>query len=372
MRRRELIGTAGLLGLTGCLRMSGTGESTATTIPETTTVRETETTETTTQTPDSATYPQGLSSSGIDDFLFPTHVDTLKQTSFRATWAKLDVRGSVTKWQKEYRSDTHGAMGTWRRQEGGPVAMYRNWDAGYWRESLGDRVTYGRDPPLNNGHDPTLWGVELQPLLAGLEWGRPTRTNDSRPAQWEVSASSVVSTSEAPGYHVGSVISVDSATVSVDERGFIPRVQARYTIQEDGGEEIEYEIRYRVGDIGQVSVQEPTWLPKARSEVPEVDATMTDDSRAVRLEIVSGNRLEPGTTVFIMDVSTDTAITTHLSEPFPTGTPVYAYHSRGDPATQLSLSTDGPPAGEDVTVLDGDFRVLARRGPNQYFSGISV
>ncbi|WP_439026495.1 hypothetical protein [Haloarchaeobius sp. DT45] len=385
MRRRTFLMGVGLASTAGCLRLqdgastspptSGRTATAAQTDSTTTTTHEPTSTaeETTTQEPAEPTFPTGLSEEGVSAFLYPTHRKALYQTSYEAQWIKRDRRNSTVKWQKQYLGDHGESFGTWRNHDGNPVQMYRTVQGNYWREDLGDRVTFGDDM---EDRDPALWGEEVQPLITAGDWSSPTRVNETRPAIWKVTTETVGDESVVPGRshgQPGKVLSIPSAEMHIDERGVIRKLEARYRILDEGIGEFEYESLYTIDRVGAVSVQEPSWLSTAREKVPAVTATLTDDTRFIRFELESGNRLEPGTRVVVDVENGDPGFHLILDAPIEPNTPVYLYRPSDEPASGAvgRLSRGSRPADANPAPLEHSYSFYARRHGNFYFHRIN-
>lgn len=363
--------------MAGCLRLSPDGGSSPTdeaptAAPETATATPSPTT--TFPADSTPTYPSGLSADGVTAFLYPTHVKTLAATSYRTRWTKLDRRDSVLKWQKQYRADPQGAFGTWTRTEGGPVEIYRYPGGGYWRESLGDRVTFG-DDGAHRWSRVANWAVELAPLLRAIAWSAPTRVNEERPAVWELTGTGIAEASAVPGHHEpGEVLAVDSASLTVDERGIIRSVTADYRLREGkDGEEFSYAIEFNVDSIGAVSVPEPSWLATAKEQVPTVTASLTDDRRFVRVRIESGNRLEPNSRISVFDAERDAKFIVPLDAPVEPGQPAYLYTATPEAAFSMGdIARESPPSDVSAGQLSSTYELAAFRRDTRYFDRIDV
>lgn len=383
-RRRALTSILGV-GTTlvsGCLRLSAEeGEATPVgTTPSSKdgqsadAVRTTQNAVVDTSTP---SYPMGLTDSGLEfpGSIFSGHVDMLQQTSFRARWTKFDRTHSQVKWQKEYRGESGRAYGTWTRQWGAPVEMYRYVRGDYWREDLGSRFTYGEEDSFNQGHVPEVWGIEINPLLEAVDWGPPSRINHSRPAMWELTSASVGQASAIPGYHNGSVTSVSSTSMRIDERGVIRRVNAVYSIQEEDGEEKTYETVFRIDSIGTISVTEPAWLSTARDRAPTASATLTDDNLFVKFNIDSGNPIEPNSWVWVGNNASKSGFGLQIEEPIGAGDTAYLYRpeSFSDSTTdEAGMTLNRRPSNANPQELIGDYHMMARRKATHYFESFDV
>ncbi len=394
MDRRHVLATVGSIGMSGCLRLVGsTGSETATpdvsptpkasTASQTPTespepiVTETETpteTETQTATP-RPSYPLGLSDSGIanGEFLFATHIETLRESSAKIQWTKARDAGADIKWKKEYKIDGVNARGNWTRVNGGSVDIYRNPLGDLWQEDLGSRLTYGEDTETNGGHEPGFWGIEIVPLLNAGAWGQPKRINEGRPAIWEIKTDSVDSKSAIPGYHDGQITSIGEAVIRIDERGIIRSGSALYQIQESDapeGNEINYESKYQVNAINKTTVEKPNWISSAREKVPSATAAFTDDQKFVQFEIKSGNRLEENTVIYLNDADDNQfdVLTSQLDKPLSRGTTAYLFKPQESSRRgELGISQDSPPTDASPETLTSTYDIGSRRRDTHYY-----
>lgn len=388
MKRRALLGVLGTIGVTGCLRLTNDGGTAATSPVSTTgTVVDTSTptqadastptqTETSTaeasSTSDDPSLPSGLTEDGVTAFLYPTHARTLRNTSFRARWTKLNQTNSEIQWQRTYLGDQDVAFGTWNRENGNAFEIYRDGRNNYWQEVLGDRATYGSD---NGDRGAAIWGREVQPLLEAADWSPPERVNETRPARWTVTSNGAVTDPPVPGYNdQGELVSISSARMTVDERGIIRSIEAAYTIDRNQ-RELAFRSKYTIDSIGTISVREPDWLGTAREQAPVVEGTLTDDNQFVRMTIESGNRLEAGSVVFVNVGSGFHHFNGRLDAPVEPGEPVYLYKPGDAPDTggvDAGISRGSPPTNASPATLDGSLSLGSRRWTTTYFRRVNV
>lgn len=376
MRRRTFLVGVGSVGLSGCLRLEGASETatasttagsgTATaTSASTTTDGQVETATETTRA--AASFPSGLSEDGVDSFLYPTHRQSLFESSYRAQWIKRDRENGTVRVQKQYRGEDGRALGSWRTNDGTQVEMYPTATGDYWRESLASGPTYGND---TGNTDPSLWGDEVQPLLAAGDWSAPSRANDQRPAVWEVTAEGVDDESVVPGAShgaPGTVLSL-SATMTVDENGVIRSLEATYRLRDEGVGEFAYETTYSVEDIGAVTVEEPAWFSTAQDQAPTVTATVIDD-RYVRFVVDSGNRLEPGTRLVVDAQRDEPGFSYVLEDPIEPNTPIYLYRE-SEGSSSGAVARGSRPSDANPAPLDDTYSFYARRRDEFYFHRI--
>ncbi len=405
MNRRQVVATLGSIGLSGCLRLVGSSgsetrsptltptgqgveadptvtEPTEATTTDTPTERHTPTeSPTETQTP-RPSYPIGVSASGIEnaEFLFATHIDTIRELSARIQWSKLDRTHSYIQRKKTYRVEGVNERGDWQRKDGGAVGIYRNGLLDFWREDLGNRFTYGEDESDNQGYEPAFFGIEVLPLLIAGDWGQPIRINEVRPAIWELSTDSANPVSRFPGYVDDDDVSMSmgEATLQVDSNGIIRSVEALYQIKESedsGGDETTYQTKYQVDSIGETTVSEPSWLSKARERAPTATATLTDDRKFLQFIVESGNRLEDGTVLDFNDKLNEPGnpINIRLEEPLETGTVSYLFtESPAEEGSSGQISRGNQPADVDPITLDSDYFLGVRRRATHYLDTIDV
>lgn len=246
--------------------------------------------------------------------------------------------------------------------------MYPTARGDYWQESLATGPTYGND--MGNT-DPSLWGDEIQPLIAAGDWSAPARANDGRPAVWAVTAEAVDDESVVPGVShgaPGTVLSM-SATMQVDENGVIRSLEAAYRLRDDGVGEFANVTNYTIDDIGSVTVEEPAWFSTAMEQTPTVVAGVTDDDQFLRFVVESGNRLEAGTRLVVDVESDDPGFSYVLEDPIEPNTPVYLYR-QSDGSNAGAVARGSRPSNATPASLDGTYSFYARRRDEFYFHRI--
>lgn len=392
VRRRRLIQASGgvLFGMAGCLRLSQGDEGDSSTTrappterqstsvsPATETTSPEDQTETTPVSPEDVPYPTGLSEDGVDEFLYATHTRALRGTSFRAKWTKLDKTNSRFLRDKEYRAEFGTALGSWVRIGGGKVDIYRADNEAFWRENLGDRYTYGHE---QDGYDLhwIAWGEEIEPFLAVGDWSAPEIIDESRPVVWEVTTSSPTSETPVPGYQEGgTLLSISSASMTIDENGIIRSLDAQYRIDNPGPEteEIAFESIFTLDGLGDdISIDEPSWVATAKNQIPRVSASLSADRKFVRFVIESDDRIEAGSSVAIRERGRDdNRFYVDLTEPIEPGVPVYMYKTNDDSrVVPGALSRGEPPADASPVALSESYEIFARRRTTTIFSPVDV
>jgi hypothetical protein len=334
-------------------------------------------TETTPVPPADVPYPTGLSEDGVDEFLYATHTRALRGTSFRTEWTKLDKTNSRFLRDKEYRAEFGEALGSWVRIGGGDVDIYRGDNGAFWRENLGDRYTYGHE---QDGYDLhwIAWGEEIEPFLAVGDWSAPEIIDENRPVVWEVTTDSTTSETPVPGYNEGgTLLSISSASMTIDENGMVRSLNAQYRIDNPGPEkeEIALESNFAIDGLGiDISVDEPSWVATARNQIPSVSASLSADRKFVRFVIESNDRLEAGSSVAVREVGSDNRrFYVDLTEPIEPGVPVYMYRTEDGPrSVPGGLSRDDPPTAVSPLTLSESYEIFARRRTTTVFSPVDV
>ncbi|WP_435316794.1 hypothetical protein [Haloarchaeobius sp. TZWSO28] len=381
MKRRALLGSLPAVAAAGCLRLTSgdegaTGTDTGATATQadtaTTTATETEPPETTTASTGEPDLPDGLAEDGPEDYLYAFHVKELQQASFRVSWTKINTNRSFVKWQKEFAVESSTSLGSFTRGDSGnPVDIYRSGTDAYWRENMGDHYTYGND---EEGFDigAVTWDQEIEPLLTAGEWGAPTFVEDGDDPMWELETDTVADESAIPGYHRGTIQSID-ATMRVDQNAVIRSVDAATTIQDRDGEEIQYVSEFSIDALGEASVSEPEWLPDAKAGVPKVSASLTDDNRFVRLVIEGGVAFEPNSTVMLFAEGQEEATHRGLDQPIDPGVETYLYKADDwDQTSHMNVARGSKPTGVTPAEFSPPLRFAARRETNTYVFDVTV
>lgn len=390
MRRRALLGVLATGGLAGCLRLEGgagtasstrtertTRTTTASGDDSTSTMRTSRSTEEedaeTTNRPEEASYPAGLSDDGVNQFLFSSHTRALTDTSCRLSWRKLNYTAGDIEEDKIYDVDSGVASGEWTASEGGTVEMFREGSRGLWREGFGDGYTYGEDA-FGFAWRRVSWGVEVNPQLTAWEWEAPERVNDGRPAVWEVSATRVADASTPPGYHVGTVQSLEEASMRVNEDGVILALEAKYTIENgENGQKITYESTFGTRAIGDVSVSEPSWLSTAANRVPVASARYANNRRVVEFTLESGGPLVADSRIVLVPPGgPPERRKADISNPIEPGKTVSLWHDESDSYRRLRLSQDGLPASASPVQLGDSHDVFLYNGARLYAPKVPV
>lgn len=378
MRRRTILGAVSILGTTGCLRLEGgSGEPaesstalTTSTSTATTTGTETATEPTKTGEP---TPPYGMDEEGVRGVLYEMNRRALIDRAFKTEYRKVRRPSGDGLLERSWSVEDGRTLGTWQRDGGGPVESYRDDDVA-WRERVDGEYTYGATRSASTLKEPT-WRDEIPPLLRGLEWSSPRRVNETRPAEYEVSAVGVVPDSTAPGWRPDTITDLDSGTLRANENDVIRELDVTYTVgTEDGDFEQTYRSVYRLPVLDGVSVTEPSWMSTAWERRPKLSATRTDDSRFVRVRLEEGGPILSGSRITFYDTNRrDTGFNAHTTAPIIQGDELYLYRmDDSDGFKDGELVRDDPPSDVTPPVIDDDYEILTFRGDSIYHDRIEV
>ncbi|WP_439026420.1 hypothetical protein [Haloarchaeobius sp. DT45] len=385
MNRREFLATMALAGVSGCLRLqaestqtgrpgSSTDARTPTESSSTATVSEAASpTETTATGP--APYPTGLDDDGPNLFLVPTHVRTLKSTSYRAVWRKLNHTKSEIYQDREYRNEGGKLLGTVLGNDSSTVEVFRSGDDAYWRENLGGSYTYGNDRHRNEKmYEWTLWARELNALIEAGAWGSPEVVQESPTTVWRVQTDSLGTESVADRDTGGTITGFTAGEMKIDENGVIRSLNAKYEEVEDDEGSRAIETTYTIDAIGATTVAEPSWLTTAKEQAPTVAVSITEDDSFVKLRIESGGAIASGSVLQVFDrAKGGSPIDLMLDEPLEPGTTAYLYdHGDGDSFPSGTLVRGSRPTAEPAQKLPNSYDVWARRRDIHYFKTYEV
>lgn len=381
MNRRELLGTFALVGSAGCLRLATGGDSTDTPtaqpVPGTTsngpatgqtaTATAGEQTETATPFAD-LDYPIGLSDEGVGPLLADAHLNELVGRSFEIEWSSVNrTRGRIAE-QRRYRVDEGVALGSWSYQ--GPISLYASTAGGFWREDLGDVVTYGRDRnPFDLGHI-VLNGRLRQVIRAGV-WERPTvQSGDGGPV-FHIRADGVDDPGPLNEEFEFSSMETFTAEGRVTEDGILRELVAEFEGRDRTDEDrlFRWRFTYELGSLDQVSVTEPDWFATAQEEAPAVSATITDDGQFVEMVHDGGNAILPDTNVVLYDRDNrQNWGYAENREPFEADTTVYLWMEDD----RLRWQRGSRPTDASPQPLDRSLAFWMHRGGAEYFGAIEL
>lgn len=310
----------------------------------------------------SARYPPGLTDEGVEPFLADAHTNALSTRSFRTRWTEANVTIGRAYQQRDYRIQDGAAIGEWSYQ--GPITIYRSADGGFWREDLGETVTYGEH---RSGFDLNhlTWNRRLRRLFLAGSWGPPTVQREQEPVRFGVRASGTDDTAALlPEFEARSIETFE-AEATVDEHGVVHSLTAEFQARDRTEDRLfEFRIRYAVGSIGQVEVTEPEWVPRARERAPDVTADIVGESQYVELVVESGNAMLPETHLTLYDQEQGrNAGVRSLAEPMDSGRTYYLYLEDG----ALRVARGSRPTDASPTQLDSSYGLWAHRAGAEYF-----
>ncbi len=145
----------------------------------------------------------------------------------------------------------------------------------------------------------------------------------------------------------GHAVSSFDGRALVDAEGRVRSLSVTLSVADP---EITQEYRYRLTDVGDVSVSRPDWFDTALERAVIVEAIMRDDYVAVTN--TGRSTVDAGTRVFLWEGAS--GADARLDAPIAPGETVYLYRPAGETgAVEVSRT---PPSGA-VATLDGSYRV---------------
>lgn len=146
-------------------------------------------------------------------------------------------------------------------------------------------------------------------------------------------------------------VSTFRASLVVDEDGRVHSLDYLVSFEDAEGPAVRY--RYRLTDVGDAEVRQPSWVDRAFEPVRTNVSMETVGDGAIRLANDGDGTLPAGSTVRLRhDGET---MTFQLDRALRPGEAVFL---SVDAAGEMRLTTDGPP--EDASPLSGDYRVVVR------------
>lgn len=334
---------------------------------------------TTAETPDGAAFPPGTSASGIDNAtrLLEAHQSQLRTRTYSArlnatratettdengTFVGFDVSRisvSVDKGANATRltvadenatyDDANASVSYWVTEE---AVATRNVDSG----GSSTRITYSYLP---NGTDegPLLrrasgvWGdpsFALEPYLVAVDYEYSgTVTRDGRTLYRFASTGSNASAGGDDGLNSPNSIERVDAALLVDERGVVRSFDAG-VVRSGGDETATTGAEYSVRNLGTAAPVAPDWVS---TELPHVDATLSDDGTAVRIDHVGGATVS---TAVLLLYSPSADANGELAEPFGPGDTLYLSLTRDDPGRIRASLNERPEASESFVRFEGE------------------
>lgn len=388
MRRRGLMAALITGSLSGCLRLSSNGDADqsptgetptgVTSTPSATnndpTTPETEdpspTPEQATDTPagdGSISYPLGLSEDGVDSLLADAHLNELVGTAFDLNWSMANLTRGEILLKREYEVEDGSALGKWSFQ--GPIEMHSSAQGSFWREDLGDVVTYGQDRRAFDLAHITK-NQRLRQLIRTGDWAAPTPEERDGETVFRIQADGV--DEGKPLANEFEVESIESfgADGLVDENGVIRELTAEYEGQHLSKNRLfKWRFSYGLGSLGQVSVPDPEWLSTAKNQAPDVSASITENDELLEFQHSGGNAILPETNVTLYDRDRRRNWGTgEIVDPLSAGTTVYFWMEND----QLRWQRNERPTGVSAQPLDGRYGFWMHRAGAEYFGNIEL
>ncbi|NHX35141.1 MULTISPECIES: hypothetical protein [Halolamina] len=372
MSRRLFLGSAITTStiLAGCSGSGGTNTPTETatdTATETDTPTPTETeTETETPTEEPTTvenfpYPDGASQDGITPTqLFSTHRSSIinggsATVSIEQATDRDDYTSSVVF------TNTYSSSGILRVEEGSNLTE-RLWSpankgVGYVEMDTGFEQRYRID-----NHAPSPQQIlrlpDVEQLLAGGQWSEAKSIAEDAPVEAVVyEASGVESEENLLRLLPGDKVSAFDATISVTEAGYLNDLTYDITIERDD-RTVQQRATVTTGKVGESTVEEPSWATTAQENGAQFNVGVTDDNKAVRMELVNGE-VPSDTTV---NLSSNQFGSATLGQSLSAGDSLYASFSQNG---NVLLGINEVPNGSTdlgnfvfVDLRDGQFSLL--------------
>lgn len=388
MRRRQLLATLSAAGTAGCLRLAsnddssptpgGPGDASGPESPSGPTAEQTSDpaddtpsppADTATETPPpDLSYPAGLSDDGVNPVLADAHLNELVGRSFALDFADVDVTRGRIATQRDHRVDDGTAIAEWSHQ--GPITLYAAAGGSFWREDLGDVVTYGQDRnPFDLGH--IVLNRRLRQVIRAGVWERPTVTAGDDGPVFRIRADGVDDPGGLEEEFEASSLETFAADGRVTENGVIRELVAEFEVRDRTEDDrlIAWRFTYELGSLDEVSVSEPGWFETAQSEAPDVSAAITDDGQFVEMTHAGGNPILPGTDVVLYDrENTRNWGYRENRDPFEAGTTVYLWMEDD----QLRWERGSRPTDASPQPLDRSLAFWAHRGGAEYFGAIEL
>lgn len=361
MRRRRFLSAASIPLLAGCLRVTGrdSGEPTNSTIPSQATTQSSDRADTTRGNVD---YPTGLTSEGVDAFLADSHTNELARRSFSTEWVEANItRGEVTQ-KRSYRVGDGYAKGEWIGQ--GPITMFLSGEGGFWREELGNTVTYGQHREgFSIGR--LTQNQMLRSLFQAGEWNEPVIVEGNESPEFQIEASTTDNTDSLGQEFEAESFESFTSQGTISNEGIVEKLQSELEYHHQISNRLyQFRHRYSVSSVGQVSVTTPEWLSTAKSRAPKVTARITDDQQFVEMQFKSGNPILTQTDLVLYDQDARTnAGYTELQEPMESRRTYYLYLSDGE----MQISEGSRATDASTESLTGSYGLWAHRNGAEYF-----
>lgn len=290
-------------------------------------------------------YPSGLSADGAMASLADAHNNSLVGSTFTSSIATRNI----TEGHSGSETIEVGDEAVLVTDQGGdPVEQYHDGGEILWRMRRGTRTFYGRRSG-SISYDELTFTHQLRQLLWAGEWASPEPNEDGG---WHVSATGTDDERTlAEEFEAASFESFE-AEMDVTEDGIITTIAAdfQYVTEDDRLFRVEREIG--ATDVGETTVDPPSWLPDARERAPRITATLLDERDCIELAHEEGDPIPQDTEVGIDGSEIEAWSKAQLQREFAADETMYAYRIDGE--TRIDRS--GPPDG-DVDPLEGDIVV---------------
>lgn len=369
MNRRRILCALVPLSGAGCLRLSGGQNDTSTEEQTRSTSKAAMTTQasTRTETEDSTDtetdleYPPGLGPDTVYDYLPDTHVGALSLTSFTEVWKSTNVTRSHMRMHRTSHVDDGSALIQWN--DGSGIEKYSTRSDQYWRQSLGNGATYGKDRGRFRfrKHSRT---DKLRRFIRAGSWNPPTVDESTNTFEITADGYDDVEGLKQSWWRVEEMKSF-SAEGNVNESGVITRLHVEFEFVPEHVDRVyEAHVRHRVKNIGEVTVTEPDWYETAEQRAPDVTARITDDQQFIEMRHRGGNPIVQGTANAISKRGMyDDWEWGHNDEPIEAGTTLYFWIEDGKPQWKRGSR----PHYADPVTLDGQYEFKMMRNGAHYF-----
>lgn len=335
MRRRNFLGTAGLLLGSGCLRLStegndGTPRDTPITTanPEsptrTSTPRKTNSTasspteeptedSTATASPDDAiSMPIGVTSEGISKRVADGHTSELAGKSFQMSFIEENLVEGETNIDTTTKYDSRTVL---RQFHGKRGDKYSRESETTWRKRANDEYTYGNRPVQTIDLHQASRNEALREYIQAGDFDSVNRVEQDGQVFYRGTASKPA-TGAAEAFHRfdPDEVTAFSGETLIRPSGVVEKLSA--TVEFVRGDRVS-KVRTDLGtsNIGSVSLSEPAWVPEAREQAPEFEAELLDDRRFLRFDHLSGVPLPAHTQIDIHGSSE--AVKNHIENETP-------------------------------------------------------
>lgn len=363
LTRRSLVAksvAAGTALLAGCSGSSGSSAET------TETTKATSTTETTTTakapTVENFSYPAGASQSGVSpQQLYNTHrsavVDagsatvSINQETDREEFSSSKVKTNSYSSEGLMRvTESSGMTSTLWSPSSEPLSFVQM-DTGF-----NQRYRIENQAPSPERH---LKLPLVEQLLDGAQWSEATKVVETESGEFGVTyeATGIASQQKLIRIVYGQQITDFTASITVTESGYLSDISYAITASRES-ETTHQKASLTVGSLGETTVEEPSWADTARKKGVQFKSRITDDRKAVELELVNGT-VPSGTRVHL---SGDQFASTQLEQKLTVGNRLYlGFSDSGNILVEVGEVPTGAtklPDNVFVALNDGRFELF--------------